>query len=228
MIVLGLSGALTHDPSAALFINGKLVAAAEEERFIREKHAKRKIPYYSAKFCIEQGGISPKNIDCVAFPFAPIGLLRPDRWHFARRYWYAPDRAFSAIFDGNRHFRRNRRNVFELMDRLGIDKKTPFVPVEHHLAHASSAYHLKKKRRSWESTVKVNMPPPFSGTAKTALSIRSKNFMIPIRWEVFMEPSHSISGLKCLTASLKSWGWRRTEIRINSIFRASSGVTGNQ
>ncbi len=143
MIVLGLSGALTHDPSAALYVDGKLVAAAEEERFIREKHAKKKIPYHSAKYCLDQGGISPKQIDCVAFPFAPIGLLRPDRWHFAKRYWYAPDRALSAIFDGNRHFRRNRRNVLNLMARLGIDvKRTPFVPVEHHLAHASSAYHL--------------------------------------------------------------------------------------
>ncbi len=143
MIVLGLSGALTHDPSAALLIDGRLVAAAEEERFIREKHAKNKRPYHSARFCLEYAGISPKEIDCVAFPFAPIGLLRPDRWHFARRYWYAPDRAFSAIFDGNRHFRRNRSNVFELMDRIGIDKKkTPFVPVEHHLSHASSVYHM--------------------------------------------------------------------------------------
>lgn len=143
MIVLGLSGALTHDPSAALYIDGNLVAAAEEERFIREKHAKRKRPYHSAKFCLESAGISPGDIDFVAFPFAPISLLRPDRWHFAKRYWYAPDRALSAILNGNRHFRRNRRNVLDLMGQLGIDiKRTPFVPVEHHLAHASSAYHL--------------------------------------------------------------------------------------
>jgi len=44
MIVLGISGAVSHDPSAALFIDGRLVAAAEEERFIREKHAKGKYP----------------------------------------------------------------------------------------------------------------------------------------------------------------------------------------
>jgi carbamoyltransferase len=143
MIILGLSGALTHDPSAALLIDGRLVAAAEEERFIREKHAKNKRPYHSALFCLEYAGVSPKEIDCVAFPFAPINLLRPDRWHFAKRYWYAPDRALSAILNGNRHFRRNRRNVLNLMSQLGIDvNKTPFVPVEHHLAHASSAYHL--------------------------------------------------------------------------------------
>ena len=36
-IVLGISGALNHDPSAALYVDEKLVAAAEEERFIRDK-----------------------------------------------------------------------------------------------------------------------------------------------------------------------------------------------
>ena len=45
MIVLGLSGALGHDASAAILIDGKIIAAAEEERFIRDKHAKNKFPY---------------------------------------------------------------------------------------------------------------------------------------------------------------------------------------
>ena len=36
MIVLGLSGSLTHDPSAALFVNGELVSAVEEERFLTD------------------------------------------------------------------------------------------------------------------------------------------------------------------------------------------------
>ncbi len=43
-IILGLSGSLTHDPSAAIYVGSKLVAAAEEERFIRDKHAKNKMP----------------------------------------------------------------------------------------------------------------------------------------------------------------------------------------
>ena len=51
LTILGLSGALSHDPSAALYIDGKLVAAAEEERFVRDKHAKNRMPYESAKFC---------------------------------------------------------------------------------------------------------------------------------------------------------------------------------
>jgi carbamoyltransferase len=141
--VLGLSGALTHDPSAAIYVDGKLVAAAEEERFIRDKHAKGKMPFEAAKFCLEYAGLKPSDIDVVAFPFAKISLLTGARWHFAKRYWYAPDRALDAIFNGNRHYRRNVRRVRELLDRLGIDwDNIEFDAVEHHLAHASSAYHL--------------------------------------------------------------------------------------
>lgn len=143
MIVLGLSGAVSHDPSAALFIDGKLIAAAEEERFIREKHAKNKQPYHSARFCLEFAGVQPQEVDIVAYPYAKIGLKSPARWHYARRYWYAPDRALSALFNGNRRYQRNYRNIIKLLDDLDIGaKRVKFVAVEHHLAHASSAYHL--------------------------------------------------------------------------------------
>ncbi len=141
--ILGLSGALNHDPSAALYIDGELVAAAEEERFIRDKHAKGKMPYESAQFCLQYAGIDPKEIDVVAVPFAPIPLSSPARWHFAKRYWYAPDRALDALLNGNRRYRRYRKQIFGLLESLGIDKhQIEFEPVEHHLAHASSAYHL--------------------------------------------------------------------------------------
>ena len=143
MIVLGLSGAVNHDASAALYIDGKLVAAAEEERFLRDKHAKGKMPYEATKFCLEQADIKPEQIDIVAFPYAEIGLKSPARWHYAKRHWYAPDRALTALFSGNRRYWRNHRNVMKLLDDLGIDsKRVKFEAVEHHLAHASSAYHL--------------------------------------------------------------------------------------
>ncbi|MBN2645363.1 MAG: carbamoyltransferase [Desulfuromonadaceae bacterium] len=142
-VILGLSGALTHDPSAALYIDDKLVAAAEEERFIRDKHAKNRMPLESTKFCLDYAGLKPRDIDIVAFPFAEIGLDRRDRWHFAKRYWYAPDRALTALFNGNRRYQRNVANVRAMLRQLGVNWNTiAFVPVEHHLAHASSAYHL--------------------------------------------------------------------------------------
>ena len=140
--VLGLSGALDHDPSAAIYRDGRLLAAAEEERFVRDKHAKGRMPYESAKFCLQSAGIAPADVDAVAIPFAPFGLGGPERWHFAKRYWYAPDRALSVLFDGNRRFRRYRRRIEWTLQQLGFDlKKVELVPVEHHLAHASSAYH---------------------------------------------------------------------------------------
>lgn len=143
MIVLGLSGAVSHDPSAALYIDGKLVAAAEEERFIRDKHAKKKQPYNAARFCLEYAGIMPKDVDLVAYPYAKISLRSPARWHYACRHWYAPDRALGAVFNGNRRYRRNYRFIVKLLDDLEIgSSRVKFVPVEHHLAHASSAYHL--------------------------------------------------------------------------------------
>ncbi|MCB1923874.1 MAG: carbamoyltransferase [Gammaproteobacteria bacterium] len=141
MIVLGISGAVSHDPSAAIFVDGELVAAAEEERFIRDKHAKGHYPYEATRFCLEFAGIKPGEVDAVAFPYAPIALSSPARWHYAMRHWYAPDRALDAIFNGNRRFRRNLAKTRKLVADLGLDKAR-IVPVEHHLTHASSCYHL--------------------------------------------------------------------------------------
>ncbi len=143
MIILGLSGALNHDPSAALLVDGEIVAAAEEERFTRDKHAKGCMPLHAARFCLEHANVRGRDVDVVAFPYAPIGLSSPARWHYAKRHWYAPDRAIDALFNGNRRYRRNRARVLAMGREIGIDwTATEFVPVEHHLAHASSAYHL--------------------------------------------------------------------------------------
>ena len=142
LTVLGLSGSLSHDPSAALYIDGRLVAAAEEERFLRDKHAKGRMPFEAAKFCLDFAGIKPADVDAVAIPFAPISLMEPARWHYAKRYWYAPDRALDAIFNGNRRYRRYRGRILGCLAQLGFDPdKVDLVPVEHHLTHASSAYH---------------------------------------------------------------------------------------
>ncbi len=143
MNILGMTGPALHDNSAALFVDGKLVAAAEEERFIRIKHAKRRQPVNAIKFCLAQAGILPSEVDVVAYPYVHVGLTSPARWHYARRHWYEPARALRAMFDGNQKWRRKRSSVLQLLDELGIgSRRVRFVPVEHHLAHASSAYHL--------------------------------------------------------------------------------------
>ena len=142
-IILGLSGALGHDASAALLVDGELVAAAEEERFLRDKHAKGRLPLEAARYCLREAGLGPGDVQVIAFPYAPVSLFEPARWRYAMRHWYAPDRALDALFNGNRRFRRLRRRVRALCGELGIDwARVRFEPVAHHLSHASSAYHL--------------------------------------------------------------------------------------
>ncbi len=143
MNILGLSGALGHDASAAILVNGSLIACAEEERFIRDKHAKNQMARQATQFCLRQAGLTPADIDIVAIPHAPFRFGYEGRWHYAKRYWYAPDRALDALFNGNRRHQRYRRQVEQLLKDLGFDlTRTRIETVEHHLAHASSAYHL--------------------------------------------------------------------------------------
>ncbi|MFC8923047.1 carbamoyltransferase [Cellulosimicrobium sp. NPDC057127] len=96
MRVLGVN-ALFHDPSAALVVDGKVVAAAEEERFSRRKHGKRPVPFAAWElperamaWCLEEAGLRPQDLDAVAYSFDPalakpaeeMGL--PDPWDWLR------------------------------------------------------------------------------------------------------------------------------------------------
>jgi len=81
MITLGLN-ATFHDSAAALVIDGVPVAAAEEERFTRIKHAKRplpftawELPFHAAAWCLEHAGVTLADVDHVAYSFDP--------WRFA-------------------------------------------------------------------------------------------------------------------------------------------------
>jgi carbamoyltransferase len=143
IVTLGISGAVGHDPAAALFIDGELIAAIEEERLIRRKHAKEEMPYGAARRVMQMAGVRGEQIDSVAIPFAPISLFSKARWHYAYRHWYAPDRSIDSILTGNRRYHRYLKELNGLFDKLHISRKrTKLIPVQHQLAHASSVYHL--------------------------------------------------------------------------------------
>jgi len=142
-ITLGLAGAVGHDPAAAIVIDGQLVAAVEEERLIRRRHAKEELPFLSANRCLQIARVKASDVTHVAIPYAPISLFSKARWHYAYRHWYAPDRSIDSVFNGNRRYRRYRKELSGLLHRLNIpEAKIELVPVQHQLAHASSAYHL--------------------------------------------------------------------------------------
>jgi carbamoyltransferase len=130
--VLGIN-AIFHDPAAALVVDGRVVAAAEEERFSRRKHGKRPVPFsawelpeLSAAWCLAEAGLEPGDLDAVAYSFDPqrcepaerLGLKDP--WD-----WLRQDYA-------------NRAPRFLAEALPGLDPDiVQFVP--HHVAHAASA-----------------------------------------------------------------------------------------
>ena len=65
MIVLGLSGALGHDASAAILVDGKIIAAAEEERFRRIKHWAG-FPSEAVSYCLAEASIRLKDLDHIS------------------------------------------------------------------------------------------------------------------------------------------------------------------
>lgn len=142
-ITLGLAGAVGYDPAAAIVIDGQLVAAVEEERLVRRRHAREEPPFLSANRCLQIARVKASEVTHVAIPYAPISLFSWGRWHYAYRHWYAPDRSIDSVFNGNRRYRRYLKKLSELLDRLYIRQdQVELVSVQHQLAHASSAYHL--------------------------------------------------------------------------------------
>ncbi len=68
--ILGIS-AFYHDSAAALVVDGDVVAAAQEERFTREKHDAR-FPARAISYCLEEAGLSSEQLDYVAFYDKPL------------------------------------------------------------------------------------------------------------------------------------------------------------
>jgi carbamoyltransferase len=143
---LGLAGAVGHDPAAALYRDGELVAAVEEERLIRRRHANGESAHLAARHCLQAAGIRGQDVNRVAIPFAPINLFNKARWHYAYRHWYAPDRAIDSVLNGNRRYRRYRHELGEFLDKLHIPSESvEIIPVQHQLAHAASAVFLDEQ-----------------------------------------------------------------------------------
>jgi carbamoyltransferase len=132
--ILGIN-AVFHDPAAAVVVDGKIVAAAEEERFSRRKHGKQAVPFstwelpvQSARWCLAQAGVSPSELDAVGYSYDPrlmdagaADLLgRDDDWEYLRTLYAerAPRFLQSAL--------------------PGLDPGIVHY-VRHHVAHAASS-----------------------------------------------------------------------------------------
>ncbi|MFL6116111.1 MAG: carbamoyltransferase [Catenulispora sp.] len=132
MRILGLN-AVFHDPSAALVVDGRVVAATEEERFSRRKHGKRPVPFsawelpeQAAAWCLAEAGLGPEDLDAVSYSYDPA-LARPahevgldDPWdHLRQMYAFHAPGFIAEILPG--------------LDPSAVRH------VPHHVAHAASA-----------------------------------------------------------------------------------------
>jgi len=160
MYTLGINAAF-HDSSACIVQDGRLLAAAEEERFTHVKHGKRpvpfsayELPFHAVDYCLGAAGIQLKDVDHIAYSFNPFKLLNG---HMAEgritlplkpapqskeQEWYSEwDPLFLSFIvnapgqlaDGYPHHLQRR-----FAGAGAHPEKWHFV--EHHIAHAASAF----------------------------------------------------------------------------------------
>ena len=143
MRILGIAAPFGHDHSAALLVDGKIVVAAEEERFTRKKHADGQLPVNAVKFCLKTAGLRAEDIDYVAHPWS-FQALREKRWeYFCRTILTKPSRAFKKFFRNKRELKGQLEFVNNTLKQCGFDPaKTQVRWVEHHLAHTASSFYF--------------------------------------------------------------------------------------
>ena len=133
--ILGIS-AFYHDSAAALVVDGEIVAAAQEERFTRKKHDAA-FPVRSIRYCLEEGGIAPEDLDHVGFYDKP--LLKFER--LLETYLSFAPVGFRSFTKAMPLWLRHKLYIPREMDR-GLDGKFGgrYVFTEHHESHAASAF----------------------------------------------------------------------------------------
>ncbi|MGE5316461.1 MAG: carbamoyltransferase [Chloroflexota bacterium] len=160
MYVLGINSVF-HDSSAVILKDGKLLAAAEEERFTHIKHGKRPVPFstwqmpfYSIDYCLKKAGINLKDVDHIAYSFNPYLLIEKEKaamptieiplnlssYHrnghdpWETLFLSAILNSPEQLVDGWPHHLQQR-----FIGSQTSDWQWHFV--DHHVAHAASAYY---------------------------------------------------------------------------------------
>ncbi|MBE0670931.1 MAG: carbamoyltransferase [Anaerolineales bacterium] len=138
MIILGLN-AYHGDASACLLKDGKIVAAAEEERFLRVKHWAG-FPALAIRYCLEEGKIPLSDVHVIALNRDPsANVFRKVLFSVARRP------GFSFIRDRLKNAARTGKIDADFRSTFPDEMKRfhgEFRNVQHHIAHLSSAFHL--------------------------------------------------------------------------------------
>lgn len=132
--ILGIS-AFYHDSAAALVINGQVVAAAQEERFSRQKHD-ASFPAEAIRYCLKDAGITADQLDYVAFyekPFTKFERILESFVAHAPRGYNSFREAIPTWLKDKLHIRSRIKAELGRLHR-------PVVFLDHHESHAASAF----------------------------------------------------------------------------------------
>ena len=133
--ILGIS-AFYHDSAAAMVVDGRVVAAAQEERFSRVKHDAG-FPTHAIAYCLAEAGLSGEQVDYVGFYDKP--LLKFER--LLETYLAFAPRGFRSFVRAMPVWLREKWNLRRVIRRgLGGARNRPCVFAEHHESHAASAF----------------------------------------------------------------------------------------
>src|SRR5262245_37264913 len=141
MRILGIS-AFYHDSAAALLVDGRIVAAAQEERFTRKKQDAR-FPAHAIAYCLEEDSCSLDDVDYVVFyekPFLKFERLLETYVGFAPRGYQSFAMAI-PLWLREKLFQKDiiRRELQKLAPDFDWQNKLLFT--EHHMSHAASAFY---------------------------------------------------------------------------------------
>lgn len=146
--ILGIS-AFYHDSAAAITVGGRIVAAAQEERFTRDKHTPD-FPTNAVKYCLDEAGLEIDELDAVVFYDKP--LLKFERL-LQTYYAFAPQGVVSflksiPVWLNEKMFLK--KLLYDGLKEVGSydKKKLKLLFPEHHLSHAASAFYPSPYERA--------------------------------------------------------------------------------
>jgi carbamoyltransferase len=139
MIILGINGIndLFHDASATLIVGNQIIASIEEERFNRRKHTNG-LPFNAINYCLNKAGVNFSDIDHIGYYLDPEVLKQV----FVDNVIYK----YKCSLNGLQYYLNVAGNISHVREGLAQEfpyaSKTEFHYINHHIAHASSAYFI--------------------------------------------------------------------------------------
>ena len=146
MIILGLN--INHaDTSACIIVNGKIIAAIEEERFVRIKHYAG-LPINSIEFCLQKSELKLKDINFITVNYSPTA-------NFMQKTFYSIKNILSkSLLKKIIKFKNKLFHTNELEKYLKENNFTgKIINVEHHMSHIASSYYNSSFKQSVGLTI---------------------------------------------------------------------------